>query len=256
MKEGDEIQSLDTKTGKLVWTKVKKVAYMGNKPIVKLTTASGKTIRTTGNHPYFARSGKETILRVKPRAIAFVDYANIKAWYKDKGYEHIDLKLFYDAIITAGVGEVRFYYGNDIKNNSIESFFKKLESFGYIVITKAVQYFRISLTDILSKNQNLRWLEAISENLRDLIVSEAKRLDVQGIELFQPKANFDVEITTDALTYADKFSHFILFSGDGDFVSLIKQLKKIGKKTTVVSGKNISPVRCSVSPIDMRIWKN
>src|SRR3989338_650132 len=42
---GDEIQTLDQKTGALVWSKIKGVAFMGTKPIFKLTTASGKTDR-------------------------------------------------------------------------------------------------------------------------------------------------------------------------------------------------------------------
>jgi len=36
--------------------KVKKLAYMGKKPIIEITTVSGKKIRTTGNHPYFCPS--------------------------------------------------------------------------------------------------------------------------------------------------------------------------------------------------------
>ena len=56
IKPGDEILSLNEKTGELVWRQVKQLAYMGIKPIYKLTTASGKTIRTTGNHPYFVKS--------------------------------------------------------------------------------------------------------------------------------------------------------------------------------------------------------
>ncbi|MDO8552082.1 MAG: hypothetical protein Q7S01_00970, partial [bacterium] len=55
IEEGDEIQSLDEKTGRLVWSRVKQLAFMGVKDIFKITTASGKTIRTTGNHPYLIR---------------------------------------------------------------------------------------------------------------------------------------------------------------------------------------------------------
>jgi len=52
IQEGDEIQTLDEETGKLVTSKVKALMDMGRKAIIKLTTASGKTIRTTANHPY------------------------------------------------------------------------------------------------------------------------------------------------------------------------------------------------------------
>ncbi|MEK7611415.1 MAG: hypothetical protein AAB486_03545, partial [Patescibacteria group bacterium] len=52
IKEGDEIQTLDENTGQFVTSKVKGLMDMGTKDIYTLTTASGKTIRTTGNHPY------------------------------------------------------------------------------------------------------------------------------------------------------------------------------------------------------------
>ena len=55
IKPGDEILTLDEKTGKLVPSKVLQLADMGVKDIFKLTTAGGRSIRTTGNHPYLAR---------------------------------------------------------------------------------------------------------------------------------------------------------------------------------------------------------
>src|SRR3989338_66710 len=63
IKDGDEIQSLDEKTGKLVWSRVKQLAFMGVKQTYKLTTASGKTIRTTANHPYLARKGRGATMK-------------------------------------------------------------------------------------------------------------------------------------------------------------------------------------------------
>ena len=39
IEEGDEVQSLDQKTGKLVWSRVKGVVYTGTKEIFKITTA-------------------------------------------------------------------------------------------------------------------------------------------------------------------------------------------------------------------------
>ena len=53
---GDEILSLNEATGRFQWARVKALMDMGVKPIYKLTTASGKTIRTTGNHPYLVRA--------------------------------------------------------------------------------------------------------------------------------------------------------------------------------------------------------
>src|SRR4030042_4295112 len=49
---------------------------MGDKPIYKLTTASGKTIRTTGNHPYFVKIQK-LIRNIKQKSTIFeVDQSN------------------------------------------------------------------------------------------------------------------------------------------------------------------------------------
>ena len=53
---GDEVASMDPKTGKIVWSEAKGIVDMGEKTIYQLTTQSGKRIRTTDNHPYFVRT--------------------------------------------------------------------------------------------------------------------------------------------------------------------------------------------------------
>ncbi|MEK7566714.1 MAG: Hint domain-containing protein, partial [Patescibacteria group bacterium] len=52
IKGGEYVLSLDEKTGKIVPAKIKGLLDMGVRPVFRLTTANGKTIRTTGNHPY------------------------------------------------------------------------------------------------------------------------------------------------------------------------------------------------------------
>ena len=52
IKEGDEILTLDEKTGHFVWQKVEKTMDKGIQATFELTTASGKKIETTGDHPY------------------------------------------------------------------------------------------------------------------------------------------------------------------------------------------------------------
>ena len=51
------------------------------------------------------------------------------------------------------------------------------------------------------------------------------------------KANFDVEITLDAVTLLNDYDTLILFSGDSDFHYLIKRLRQNGKKVIVVSSR-------------------
>ena len=89
IKEGDEIQSLDEKTGKLVWSRVKQLAFMGVKDIFKITTAGGKTIRTTGNHPYYVRESstrKRSHEYSSSNTRVIIDYANVKAWARNQAF--------------------------------------------------------------------------------------------------------------------------------------------------------------------------
>ena len=55
VKGGEKILSLDEKIGEITSAKIQKLWDMGVKPIYKLTTEDGKTIRTTAEHPYLAR---------------------------------------------------------------------------------------------------------------------------------------------------------------------------------------------------------
>ncbi|MCX6790356.1 MAG: tail fiber domain-containing protein, partial [Candidatus Kaiserbacteria bacterium] len=54
---GDEIQSLDERTGRAVYSRVNALIDMGEQEVFELKTASGRTIRTTSNHPFLAREG-------------------------------------------------------------------------------------------------------------------------------------------------------------------------------------------------------
>jgi len=51
----------------------------------------------------------------------------------------------------------------------------------------------------------------------------------------QRKANFDVEISVDAVDWIKNYDVFILISGDSDFAYLLEYLKKKGKKVVVIS---------------------
>jgi uncharacterized LabA/DUF88 family protein len=49
------------------------------------------------------------------------------------------------------------------------------------------------------------------------------------------KGNMDIELTIDAMELADTVDHFVIFSGDGDFRSLVEALQRRGRKVSVVS---------------------
>src|SRR3989338_5838205 len=235
VKPGDEIQTLDENTGKLVWSKVNALMDMGVKQIYKLTTASGKTIRTTGNHPYLVMSANgrltkhpsiingagwiaaenmkegDYVAELKPKVGVFIDDANMfyaqrkKKWKVD--YEKLAALLKKDFQV-----EFMNYYiaipkeSDEPAYSKTQKYLKKIE--GKVnVITKPLKYI----------------FERISFN------------DGGEIERVVRKGNFDVEITRDAL---DNLDSIIIVSGDSDFVGLRDDVWKKKKQILFLAFKD------------------
>jgi len=55
------------------------------------------------------------------------------------------------------------------------------------------------------------------------------------------KGNMDIELTVDAMRLAQNLDHVVLFSGDGDFRSLVAALQQMGKRVSVVSTLQTQP---------------
>ncbi len=55
------------------------------------------------------------------------------------------------------------------------------------------------------------------------------------------KGNMDIELAVDAMRLADSLDHVVLFSGDGDFRSLVAALQEKGKRVSVVSTLQTQP---------------
>ena len=55
------------------------------------------------------------------------------------------------------------------------------------------------------------------------------------------KGNMDIELAVDAMELADHLDHIVLFSGDGDFRSLVEALQHKGKRVSVVSTLTTNP---------------
>lgn len=55
------------------------------------------------------------------------------------------------------------------------------------------------------------------------------------------KGNMDIELTVDAMRLARAVDHIVLFSGDGDFKSLIVALQQEGRRVSVVSTLQTQP---------------
>jgi hypothetical protein len=55
------------------------------------------------------------------------------------------------------------------------------------------------------------------------------------------KGNMDIEIAVDALELAGHVDQMVLFSGDGDFRSLVEAVQRRGVHVTVVSSMSVKP---------------
>jgi len=56
----------------------------------------------------------------------------------------------------------------------------------------------------------------------------------------------DIELAIDAMELAPNIDHIVIFSGDGDFQSLVKSLQRQGVRVSVVSTR---PISCSTTRI-------
>jgi uncharacterized LabA/DUF88 family protein len=55
------------------------------------------------------------------------------------------------------------------------------------------------------------------------------------------KGNMDIELAVDAMELSEHLDHVVLFSGDGDFRSLVEALQHKGKRVSVVSTLATNP---------------
>ncbi|RIY01333.1 NYN domain-containing protein [Aureimonas flava] len=131
----------------------------------------------------------------------FIDGANLYAASRSLAFD-IDYKKLLAAFGKRGYLLRAYYYTaliEDQEYSSIRPLVDWLDYNGYRVVTKPAKEF----TDQLGR----------------------RRI----------KGNMDIELAVDAMSLADTVHHFVLFSGDGDFRSLVEALQRKGRKVSVVS---------------------
>ncbi len=118
----------------------------------------------------------------------FIDGANLYATAKSLGFD-IDYKRLLSEFQSRGYLLRAFYYTaviEDQEYSSIRPLIDWLDYNGYSVVTKATKEF----------------------------VDQTGRRKVKG--------NMDIELAVDAMEIAGSIDHMVLFSGDGDFRSLVE----------------------------------
>ena len=131
----------------------------------------------------------------------FIDGANLYATSKSLGFD-IDYKRLLQEFQAKGYLLRAYYYtalAEDQEYSSIRPLIDWLDYNGYTVVTKPTKEF----------------------------------IDATGRRKI--KGNMDIELAVDVMEMADSIDHFVLFSGDGDFRSMVEAVQRKGRKVTVVS---------------------
>ncbi|MEH3144471.1 MAG: NYN domain-containing protein [Methylobacterium frigidaeris] len=141
------------------------------------------------------------------RSALFIDGANIYATTKALGFDIDYRKLLADFKSRENLLRAFYYTAivEDQEYSSIRPLIDWLDYNGYRVVTKPAKEF----TD-----------------------SNGRR---------KVKGNMDIELAIDALELAPHIDHMVLFSGDGDFRSLIAAMQRRGVRVTVVSTVQTQP---------------
>ena len=197
------------------------------------------------------------------RTVVYIDYANIKSWCTRLEW-NIDLKRtkqFFDSFL--GIQEVRIYYGILKSNSASREMIKKIQKFGYFLVTKPVKRMKhsIDVTGLNSESDTALLRRFIKRSLLDLcsekqvkyfnnILSNLNKSGKLYIE--DLKCNFDVEMGSDIVVAleSDSFDTAIIWTGDSDFENPIKKILK-HRKNAILFGapylvaKELGDLRCA-----------
>ena len=73
------------------------------------------------------------------------------------------------------------------------------------------------------------------------VVTKATKEFVDASGRRKVKGNMDIELAVDAMELAEHVDQIVLFSGDGDFRSLVEAVQRRGVRVTVVSSMSVRP---------------
>ena len=141
------------------------------------------------------------------RLALFIDGSNLYAAAKSLGFD-IDYRRMLKHFQAQGYLLRAYYYTalmEDQEYSSIRPLIDWLDYNGYRVVTKPAKEF----TDASGRRK--------------------------------VKGNMDLELAIDAMELATTVDHMVLFSGDGDFRTLIEALQRKGRKVSVASTVSTQP---------------
>ena len=73
------------------------------------------------------------------------------------------------------------------------------------------------------------------------VVTKPTKEFIDALGRRKVKGNMDIELAVDAMEMAEHLDHMVLFSGDGDFRSLVEAMQRRGVRVSVVSTISTQP---------------
>jgi uncharacterized LabA/DUF88 family protein len=141
------------------------------------------------------------------RIALFIDGANLYATAKSLGFD-IDYKRLLGLFRQKGQLVRALYYtalAEEQEYSSIRPLIDWLDYNGFSMVTKPTKEF----TDATGRRK--------------------------------VKGNMDIELAVDAMRLSENLDHIVIFSGDGDFRSLVAALQQKGKRVSVISTLQTQP---------------
>ena len=143
-----------------------------------------------------------------PKIALFIDGANLFATARSLGFD-VDYRRMLAEFQNRGSVVRAFYYTavvEDLEFSSVRPLVDWLDYNGYTAVTKPIKEFR----------------------------------DANGRRKI--KAKIDIELAVDAMEMSGHIDEMVLFSGDGDFRSLVEAMQRRGVRVTVISTTSTQPV--------------
>ena len=151
--------------------------------------------------------GETMHFHTSERIALFIDGANLYATAKSLGFD-IDYKRLLGFFRQKGHLVRALYYtalAEEQEYSSIRPLIDWLDYNGFTMVTKPTKEF----TDATGRRK--------------------------------VKGNMDIELAVDAMRLSESLDHIVIFSGDGDFRSLVSALQQKGKRVSVVSTLQTQP---------------
>ena len=149
------------------------------------------------------------------RFAIYIDGSNLYHTIRDLGL-HVDYRRLLDYFRTKGWLTRAFYYTALLEGDMTPDWLIRLTDWlsynGFNVITKRAKIFRRRVAD---DTGSFHWVSEV-------------------------KGNVDIEMAVDMLTLAPHLDTVVLFSGDGDFVSLVEAVQKMGTRVVIISSERTS----------------